>query len=111
MVFSRDAISHIQKILTVIGLFAGFGFTGLSSVSSRSLFMTGEAILLGAILIGIVGVEEYYEQNMDFMHWYEAEVKRTYGALIEAMSKVRQVAYSSNDPDNIIIDPDLLREN
>lgn len=52
------------KLIQVIGVVAGFGFTGLGYVEHRSLFITGEFFLLVAIFIGLLWTQKIYRENL-----------------------------------------------
>src|SRR5688500_6085616 len=58
-------LDFTYKILTVIGLVAGFGFTALSSVQNIFAFTAGEAFLLSAIIYGLYRIQKIYSDNLD----------------------------------------------
>lgn len=57
-------LDFTYKILTTIGLVAGFGFTAISKVITIYLFVFGEGLLLSAILLGIFWVQKIYLSNL-----------------------------------------------
>lgn len=76
------SIDFIYKTVTVIGLIAGFGFTGLDHVKNSLLFILGESLLFAAIAVGIWATQKIYlgeRKNFDdfylkirkhFTEWY-----------------------------------------
>jgi hypothetical protein len=52
------------KLIQIIGVVAGFGFTGLGYVEHRSLFVVGEFFLLIAIFTGLLWTQRIYRLNL-----------------------------------------------
>lgn len=61
----QHTLDFIYRIASVMGIFAGFGFTGLSYVVNLPLFITGEAILISLILICLYFVPKVYTSEYD----------------------------------------------
>lgn len=60
-----DLLSFSYKILQVIGIFAGFGFTAIQAVKHQWLFALGEIILFSGIVYGIYEVKKIYAKNLE----------------------------------------------
>lgn len=53
-------VDFIYRIISVLGIFAGFGFTAMSYVNNFNMFIMGEIILLALILIGLFFIPKVY---------------------------------------------------
>lgn len=58
-------IDFTYQILATLGIFAGFGFTAISSVQTLSLFILGETLLIAPILYGLVWLKKFYDSNLE----------------------------------------------
>lgn len=59
-----DTLNFVYKMLQVIGIVAGFGFTGLGFVKQINFFILGEFFLLGSIVYGIYQIKRIYTTNL-----------------------------------------------
>ncbi len=53
-------VGFIYNIISVLGIFAGFGFTALDYVKNFNLFFIGESALLGLIMCGLYYIPKIY---------------------------------------------------
>ncbi len=60
-----DLLRFTEKIIQTIGIFAGFGFTGIQGVKSIYLFAFGETLLIAAILYGIAKVKNIHATSLE----------------------------------------------
>lgn len=60
-----DLLRFTEKILQTIGIFAGFGFTGIQSVKVIPAFILGEILLIAAILFGIFKLKNIHSTSLD----------------------------------------------
>lgn len=59
-----EVLTSTTQLIQVIGVVAGFGFTGLGYVKTPSFFIFGEALLFGAIFIGLLWAQKIYRSNL-----------------------------------------------
>lgn len=52
------------QILSIIGIFAGFGFTAISKAQNLYLFLSGQSLLIFSILLGLWWLKSFYESNL-----------------------------------------------
>ena len=57
-------VEFCYKVIQVIGVIAGFGFTGVGFVKSHALFVIGEMILLAALIYGLFQIRRFYLTNL-----------------------------------------------
>ena len=57
-------IGFTYQILSITGIFAGFGFTAISKVQNLPLFLSGQALLIFSILFGLWWLKRFYESNL-----------------------------------------------
>src|SRR3989344_8542586 len=76
------------KLIQVIGVVAGFGFTGLGYVEHRSLFIVGEFFLLVAIFMGLLWTQKIYRANLRNS---DEEVSRVKGIFSERYSVFKKI--------------------
>lgn len=60
-----DVLNFVYKMIQVIGIVAGFGFTALGFVKQLHLFILGEAFLLSSIVYGIYQIKKIYATNLN----------------------------------------------
>jgi len=63
----EQGLSFMFHIITVSGVIAGFGFTGLGEVSSRIFFVVGEALLFLNICIGLLFIKLFWYDDIKGM--------------------------------------------
>ena len=56
-------LNSTTQLIQVIGVVAGFGFTGLGYVKNFSLFFAGEFLLFIAIFVGLFWTQKIYKTN------------------------------------------------
>lgn len=66
------SVNFIYRIITVIGVIAGFGFTALGFVDNFWIFMAGELLLLSAIALGLYRTQQIYFTEAHHL-WQEHE--------------------------------------
>lgn len=57
-------IGFTYQILSITGIFAGFGFTAINKVQNLYLFIGGQALLIFSILLGLWWLKRFYESNL-----------------------------------------------
>ncbi len=82
------------KLIQVIGVVAGFGFTGLGYVEHRSLFIAGEFFLLVAIFIGLLWTQKIYRANLKNSDKEVDRVKNIFSERYSAFKKIYDKALS-----------------
>lgn len=60
-----DLLNFGYKIIQVIGIIAGFGFTAVGAVKNFHLFITGESLFLLTISYGIYQIKKIYAINLE----------------------------------------------
>ena len=60
-----DLLNFGYKIIQVIGIVAGFGFTAVGAVKNFCFFITGESLFLLTIAYGIYQVKKIYAKNLE----------------------------------------------
>ncbi len=69
-------LNSTTQLIQVIGVVAGFGFTGLGHVKNLPLFFAGEFLLFITVFIGLFWTQKIYKSN--FVNINE-EIKRVKG--------------------------------
>ncbi|MFH0739641.1 MAG: hypothetical protein V1819_00805 [bacterium] len=64
------------RVVTVVGIVAGFGFTGISSVINRNLFFIGEIFLFGVIFLGIFWLKKIYTDTKNIYNGYVNKIEK-----------------------------------
>lgn len=59
-----DTLNFAYRMIQVIGIVAGFGFTALGLVKQINLFILGEFFLLSSIVYGIYQIKKIYTSNL-----------------------------------------------
>ena len=52
-------IKHVETIISVFGVIAGFGFTAFQFVENRAFFFTGEVLVVSSILFLVYNINIY----------------------------------------------------
>lgn len=73
-------VDYTYKILASLGIFAGFGFTGITRVQTLGFFILGEAILVATILYGLYWLKIYFESNLKPIQESSREIFKKYKA-------------------------------
>jgi len=60
-----DTLGFGYKMIQVIGIVAGFGFTALGSVKTINLFVLGELLFIGSIIYGVHKIKKVYATNLE----------------------------------------------
>lgn len=60
-----DTLGFGYKIIQVIGIVAGFGFTALNSVKAPNLFILGEFLFITSIIYGVYQIKKIYSTNLE----------------------------------------------
>ena len=82
------------KLIQVIGVVAGFGFTGLGYVEDISLFIAGEFFLLVAIFIGLLWTQKIYRANLKNSDKVVDHVKNIFNERYSVFKKIYDKALS-----------------
>jgi len=60
-----DTLGFGYKMIQVIGIVAGFGFTALGSVKTVNLFILGELLFISSIVYGVYQIKRIYATNLE----------------------------------------------
>lgn len=60
-----DTLGFGYKIIQVIGIVAGFGFTALNSVKAPNFFILGEFLFITSIIYGVYQIKKIYATNLE----------------------------------------------
>ena len=78
-----DLLDFGYKIIQVIGIVAGLGFSGISGVKNITLFAVGELFLLSSIAYGVYRTKKIYLNNL--------------GGIQKSGNKVKEVLKAKSD--------------
>jgi len=81
-------LNSTTQLIQVIGVVAGFGFTGLGSVKNLPLFFAGEFLLFVAIFIGLFWTQKIYKSNFSGTN---AEVERVKGLFKDRFNTFKKI--------------------
>ena len=84
----NKTLDFTYKILTTIGIVAGFGFTAITRVETMSLFIAGEAMLFLAILLGIYWIQRIYLNNLKSIQDTSLKHNRVFNARNTVYKKI-----------------------
>ncbi|TSC93534.1 MAG: hypothetical protein CEN91_218 [Candidatus Berkelbacteria bacterium Licking1014_85] len=100
------------KLIQVIGVVAGFGFTGLGYVEYRPLFIIGEFFLLVAIFIGLLWTQKIYRANLKNSNKEVNRVKDIFKERYSVFKKIYDKALSDikEGKEKIEISASLMNE-
>lgn len=106
-----EVLSSTTQLIQVIGVVAGFGFTGLGYVKNLSLFIFGEVLLFGAIFIGLLWTQKIYRSNIKSTGKEVDRVKSIFKIRYETFKKIYDKAVSDiGQNTNIRISRSLMNE-
>ncbi len=60
-----DTLGFGYKMIQVIGIVAGFGFTALGAVKTVNLFILGELLFISSIVYGVYQIKRIYATNLE----------------------------------------------
>ncbi|MDD4989790.1 MAG: hypothetical protein PHW31_00550 [Candidatus Pacebacteria bacterium] len=104
-------LTSTTQLIQVIGVVAGFGFTGLGYVKNFSFFIFGEALLFGAIFIGLLWTQKIYRSNLKSTDKEVERVKSIFKTRFETFKKIYDKAISDiKNNINIKISHSLMSE-
>lgn len=103
-------LDSTTRLIQVIGVVAGFGFTGISGVEHRFLFVAGEFFLLAAIFIGLLWTEKIYRVNLKGSDEEVSRVKNIFKMRYSIFKKIYNEALSAKKAgkEKIEISVDLM---
>lgn len=96
-----DVLNFVYKIIQVIGLVAGFGFTGLGLVKQINLFIFGELFLLGSIGYGIYKIKKIYTSNLNAIQKSRNEISETFQEKSQIFQEVIPNALKEREMDMV----------
>lgn len=106
-----EVLTSTTQLIQVIGVVAGFGFTGLGYVKNFSLFIFGEALLFGAIFVGLFWTQKIYRSNIKSTDKEIERVKSIFKTRYETFKKIYDKAVSDIGQNaNIKIPRSLMNE-
>ncbi|MBI4086209.1 MAG: hypothetical protein HY433_03155 [Candidatus Liptonbacteria bacterium] len=101
-------LNSTTQLIQVIGVVAGFGFTGLGYVKSDVLFFTGESLLFVSIFIGLFWTQKIYKSNFKGTNAEVERVKKIFKNRFEVFKKVYDKALSATEKGEAIKIPQPL---
>lgn len=109
-------LNSTTQLIQVIGVVAGFGFTGLGYVKSNLLFFTGESLLFVAIFIGLFWTQKIYKSNFKGTNAEVERVKKIFKSRFDVFKKVYDKALSATEKGEAIKIPrpllgELMKKN
>lgn len=81
-------LNSTTQLIQVIGVVAGFGFTGLGYVKNSPLFFVGESLFFVAIFIGLFWTQKIYKSNFTNTN---KEVERVKGIFKDRFDVFKQI--------------------
>ncbi|MBI2591081.1 MAG: hypothetical protein HYW34_00145 [Candidatus Brennerbacteria bacterium] len=106
-----EVLTSTTQLIQVIGVVAGFGFTGLGYVKNLPLFIFGEALLFCAIFIGLLWTQKIYRSNLKSTDKEVERVKSIFKTRYETFKKIYDKAVSYiQQGENIKIPRSLMSE-
>jgi len=106
-----EVLTSTTQLIQVIGVVAGFGFTGLGYVKNLSLFIFGEALLFCAIFIGLLWTQKIYRSNLKSTDKEVERVKSIFKIRYETFKKIYDKAvFYIQRGENIKIPRSLMSE-
>jgi len=115
---SEDSKTLLYKILNstvqliqVIGVVAGFGFTGLGYVKNLPLFFMGEFLFFTAIFIGLFWTQKIYKSNFTSTNEEVERIKGVFKDRFDVFKQIYNKALSATEKgEEIEIPRSLLSE-
>jgi len=109
-------LNSTTQLIQVIGVVAGFGFTGLGSVKNLPLFFAGEFLLFVAIFIGLFWTQKIYKSNFAGTNAEVERVKGIFKDRFDTFKKIYDKALSATEKGEEIKIPqslmsDLMKKN
>ena len=106
-----EVLTSTTQIIQVIGVVAGFGFTGLGYVKNIPFFFFGGALFFCAIFIGLLWTQKIYRSNLKSTDKEVERVKSIFKIRYETFKKIYDKAVSFiQEDENIKIPRSLMSE-
>lgn len=106
-----EVLTSTTQLIQVIGVVAGFGFTGLGYVENPPFFIFGEASLFGAIFVGLFWTQKIYRSNIKGTDKEIERVKSIFKTRYEIFKKIYDKAILDiGKKSNIKISRSLMSE-
>jgi len=83
-----EVLASTTQLVQVVGVVAGFGFTGLGYIKNPLLFTFGEVLLLGAIFVGLLWTQKIYRANIKSTDEELDRVKSIFKTRYETFKKI-----------------------
>lgn len=90
-------LNSTTQLIQVIGVVAGFGFTGLGYVNNLPLFFVGEFLLFLAIFIGLFWTQKIYKSNFAGTNTEVERVKGLFRDRFGTFKKIYDKALSATE--------------
>ncbi|MCX6789852.1 MAG: hypothetical protein NTZ42_04605 [Candidatus Gribaldobacteria bacterium] len=87
-------LNSTTKLIQVVGVVAGFGFTGLGFVENRNLFIFGEFFLFVTIFVGLLWIQKIYRLNINSSDKEVVRVKSIFKDRYSVFKKIYDKAFS-----------------
>jgi len=104
-------LNSTTQLIQVIGVVAGFGFTGLGYVKNLSLFFVGESLFFVAIFIGLFWTQKIYKSNFTSTNKEVERVKGIFKDRFDAFKQIYDKALSATEKGEEIKIPHSLLSN
>jgi hypothetical protein len=69
------SLGFATTVISVIGIFAGFGFTAFAYIQSKFLFFIGEGLLFTALIMGLTWVQRTYQSEYSSLNQTRKMIK------------------------------------
>lgn len=84
----NSVMDSVAKIVQIVGVVAGFGFTGLGRVQNLWLFIFGEACFFATMIIGLWWVLWFYNSNLNDLDIERKKIRGLFKARRDAFAKI-----------------------
>ncbi|MCG2688700.1 hypothetical protein L6250_03670 [Candidatus Parcubacteria bacterium] len=113
------SVDFIYKMITTIGIVAGFGFTAIGYVKNEIFFTLGEVLLFSAIAIGIWTTQKIYLSERKNLDVFYSKIKSHFSERNDLFIPIFEKAQNDNltrDDMNNLMDKDkelllILKDN
>jgi len=90
-------LNSTTQLIQVIGVVAGFGFTGLGYVKNSPLFFVGESLFFVAIFIGLFWTQKIYKSNFTSTNKEVERIKRIFKDRFDVFKQIYDKALSATE--------------
>lgn len=94
------SLSLVIQVIGIVGVIAGFGFTAFDHIQCKSLFILGEAILLGTIIYALIWIQKIYKSEFDGLGKTTNKLKQLFTERMEKFTKIWNDISQKREADN-----------